>query len=183
MINTLLTIIIPCKNSIIGTKKTIEDLSKKTKIRGTKILALDFGSVDGTYQYIAQASSEMSKILKIESVKMEDDENIKDIIDSVDTPYVLVINPGSTFKDDDFILSSLNKIPNTKEPLVYLGRYSLFNSIISAFIKNKRKINGVFYTKDLLKNIEFVDEDQEYGISLDKQILSIGIKIEGFTDN
>ena len=76
MINSLLTIIIPCKNSVYGLKDTIESLLDQFKITGTRVLILDLGSDDGSYQYAAQASFEHFKKLKIESIKIDDDLNL-----------------------------------------------------------------------------------------------------------
>jgi glycosyltransferase involved in cell wall biosynthesis len=107
MISDLLTIVIPCKDSVIELKRTVEDITKKTKIKGTRVLVLDFGSIDGSYQYASQASSEHIRKIRIESIRMKEGESIKDSLKLINTPYVLLLSPGSTFKEEDLILNSV----------------------------------------------------------------------------
>lgn len=185
MIGSFLTIVIPCMNDVYGVKKTIENLSRKTKIAGTRVIVLDFGSTDGSYQYVAQASSEMLPSLRIESIKIEDGGSIKDSIQSINTENVLVVSTGSVFKDNDVILKSINLIlADSKYPIVYLkpsGRF--LNNIVSRYINVDRKNGAIFSKTEILKNIEFNHKDPEPDIIIDKSVLSGGIKIAGFTDN
>lgn len=180
MISTLLTIIIPCKNSVIELKKTINDIAKKTKIKDTRVLVLDFGSIDGSYQYAAQASNEMIRIIRIESIKMEEGETVKDAYNLVNTPYVLVMTPGSTFKDSDIFLTSINEVSRINYPVVYLKRTDFINDLMSKFLKNKRKIDAIFSDKECLNVLEYNPEDQNSDISLEN--ISKGIKVGGFTN-
>jgi glycosyltransferase involved in cell wall biosynthesis len=180
MISTLLTIVIPCKNSVIELKKTINDIIKKTKIKDTRVLVLDFGSVDGSYQYAAQASNEMIRIIRIESIKMEEGETIKDAYNLVRTPYVLVMTPGSTFKDPDVFFTSVNKVSKINYSVVYLKKSDFINDLISTFLKNKRKINAIFSNKESLNILGYNPEDQNSDISLEN--MSKGIKVGGFTN-
>ena len=85
MINSLLTIVIPCKNSVYGLKNTVESLLNQFKIQGTRVLVLDLGSDDGSYQYAAQASFEHFKKLKIESIKVDSELNLFKFIDELRT--------------------------------------------------------------------------------------------------
>lgn len=185
MINTFLTIIIPCINDVLGVKRTIENLSRKTKISGTRILVLDFGSTDGSIQYVAQASSEMLPSLRIESIKISEEESFSDAIKSVDTEYALVISTGSIFNDNDVILKSVNAIlTNNRYPIVYLKTSENFlNNIISRYINKDRRNGAIFCKTESAKNIEFTYKDSNPEINLKKQFLSNGIKIGGFTDN
>ena len=139
MVNTLLTIVIPCKNSVRDLKKTVEDITKKTKVKGTRVLILDFGSIDGSHQYAAQSSTELSRILRIESIKMDGGKTIKDALDLIDTPYILVMKPGSTFKDQDLLISSINEILKNSHQIAYLRRHNIVNNVMSKLIKNRRK--------------------------------------------
>jgi len=180
MISNLLTIVIPCKNSVISLKKTIEDIIKKTKVKNTRVLVLDFGSVDGSYQYASQASSEFIRILKIETLKMEEGETIKNALDLIDTPYVLVMTPGSTFKNQDLFISSINEVSKIEYPIAYLRRVDFINNFMSTFIKRKRKVNAIFSRKEVISILDYKYDDSDPEISFDN--LSNGIKVGGFTD-
>ena len=46
--------------------------------------------------------------IKIESIKIADDLNLFKFIDELRTPYSMVITPGSTPKNPDFIFNSIN---------------------------------------------------------------------------
>ena len=180
MISTLLTIVIPCKNSVKSLKKTVEDLIKKTKVKNTRVLVLDFGSVDGSYQYASQASSDFIRMIRIESIRMKEGETIKSALDLIDTPYVLVMTPGSTFSDPDLLISSVNEAPKMEYPIAYLRRVDFINNFMSTFIKKKRKVNAIFSKKEVLNILDYQYDDPEAEIAFDN--LSNGIKVGGFTD-
>jgi glycosyltransferase involved in cell wall biosynthesis len=180
MVNTLLTIVIPCKNSVRDLKKTVEDITKKTKVKGTRVLILDFGSIDGSYQYAAQSSTELSRILRIESIKMNEGKTIKDALDLIDTPYILVMKPGSTFKDQDLLISSINEILKNSHQIAYLRRHNIVNNVMSNLIKNRRKIDAVFTKSESINIMDYGHDDQDPEISF--RDLSKGIKVGGFTD-
>ncbi len=180
MIDNLLTIVIPCKNSVGNLKKTVEDITKKTKVKGTRVLILDFGSIDGSHQYAAQSSSELSRIIRIESIKMEEGKKIKDALDLIDTPYILVMKPGSTFKDQDLLISAVNEISKTSYPIAYLRRHNIVNDLLSKFIKNRRKVDAVFSKTEVINMLDYGHDDHDPEISFND--LSKGIKVGGFTD-
>ena len=180
MVNTLLTIVIPCKNSVRDLKKTVEDITKKTKVKGTRVLILDFGSIDGSHQYAAQSSTELSRILRIESIKMDEGKTIKDALDLIDTPYILVMKPGSTFKDQDLLISSINEILKNSHQIAYLRRHNIVNNVMSKLIKNRRKIDAVFTKSESINIMDYGHDDQDPEIYF--RDLSKGIKVGGFTD-
>jgi glycosyltransferase involved in cell wall biosynthesis len=180
MVNTLLTIVIPCKNSVRDLKKTVEDITKKTKVKGTRVLILDFGSIDGSHQYAAQSSTELSRILRIESIKMDEGKTIKDALDLINTPYILVMKPGSTFKDQDLLISSINEILKNSHQIAYLRRHNIVNNVMSKLIKNRRKIDAVFTKSESINIMDYGHDDQDPEISF--RDLSKGIKVGGFTD-
>jgi hypothetical protein len=157
LINSLLTIIIPCKNSLYGLKDTVESLLNQFKIAGTRVLILDLGSDDGSYQYAAQASFENFKKLKIESIKVEGDLNLFKFIDELRTTYSMVITPGSIIKDPDFIFNSINKILTNRNANVYFKEYPLSKRILPLRnIRNKElEINCIVSEKNFLWEIEF----------------------------
>jgi len=180
MISDLLTIVIPCKDSVIELKRTVEDITKKTKIKGTRVLVLDFGSIDGSYQYASQASSEHIRKIRIESIRMKEGESIKDSLKLINTPYVLLLSPGSTFKEEDLILNSVNRLSRTKIPLVYLKNCDFIRNLMSSLIRSKRKVNAVFSGKEVLSILDYKPEDGERKISFED--ISNDVEILGFTD-
>ena len=159
MINSLLTIVIPCKNSLYGLKDTVESLLDQFKIVGTRVLILDLGSDDGSYQYAAQAAFEHFKKLKIESIKVDRDLNLFKFIDELRTPYSMVITPGSIIKDPDFIFNSINKVLTNKNANVYFKKYPLTKRILPLRnIRNKElEINCIVSEKNFLWEIEFAN--------------------------
>lgn len=182
MINNLLTIIIPCKNSVNDLKKTVEDLIEKTKINGTTVIIPDFGSNDGSYQYASQASSDLIKFLRIESLKMEENEDISDLLDRIRTPYILVITPGSTFKNNDIILDELNNLFKDNCPLAYLKKNNKLDILFGDLLKNRRKIKSIFSNKEILSDIKFYTESNDSQLLINNNSLSKGIKISGFVN-
>jgi len=157
LIDSLLTIVIPCKNSVHGLKNTVESLLEQFKIQGTRVLILDLGSDDGSYQYAAQASFDHFKKLKIESIKVDRDLNLFKFIDELRTPYSMVITPGSTIKGTDFIFNSINKVLANRNANVYFKKYPLVKRILPLRnIRNKElEINCIVSEKNFLWEIEF----------------------------
>jgi hypothetical protein len=157
LINSLLTIIIPCKNSVYGLKDTVESLLNQFKIAGTRVLILDLGSDDGSYQYADQASFEHFKKLKIESIKVDKDLNLFKFIDELRTSYSMVITPGSIMKDPEFIFNSINKVLSNRNANVYFKKYPLTKRILPIRnIRNKElAINCVISEKNFLWEIQF----------------------------
>ena len=134
----------------------MESLLDQFKIVGTRVLILDLGSDDGSYQYAAQASFEHFKKLKIESIRV-DDLNLFKFIDELRTPYSMVITPGSVIKNTDFIFNSINKVLVNRNANVYFKKYSLVKRILPLRnIRNKElEINCIVSEKNFLWEIEF----------------------------
>lgn len=178
MISTLLTIVIPCKDSVYELKSTIEEISKQTRILHTRILVLDMESTDGSFQYASQASIEYGRILKIESIKYESDK-LTDLIYTIDTKYSLVVMPGTGFKSKDFILESLNKT-------LLDGKISVFTTIsnfLDRFFANRKLKNEKIEVKSLilptnfLNSVNFKFENESLKISVDDGIINGDLKI------
>lgn len=167
MINTLVTILIPCNNSIEGLKTTVESLIQQTKIRGTRVLVLDYGSNDGSIQFSGYASSKYFQILKIESINLKD----KSPEFSIFTPYCFCISPGVILKNPDFLIEAINSISTGSKDLVYYTSKTS-NPIISFFpnyFKNKNmiEISGVICKREklyLIKN-EIEREYPQFSLS------------------
>lgn len=159
MINSLLTIIIPCKNSVHGLKDTVESILNQFKIQGTRVLILDLGSDDGSYQYAAQSAFENLKKLKIESIKVDKELNLFRFIVELRTPYSMVITPGSIIKDTEFLFNSINKLSTNRIPNVYFKEYPLLKRILPLrnIKKGELEINCIISEKNFLWEIEFED--------------------------
>lgn len=157
MINSLVTIIIPCNNSVYELKDTVESLINQFKIQGTRVLILDLGSNDGSYQYAAQASSDHFKQLKIESIKIDKVLNLFGFIKELRTPYSMVITPGSIIKNTDFVFDTINRVSGNAIPNVYFKNYQLIKRILPfRNIRNKElEINCIVSEKNFLCEIEF----------------------------
>lgn len=182
MISSLLTIVIPTKNSLLDLKKTIENLIDKTKISGTNILIADSKSTDGTIQYAIQASSELIKKVRISPIAMKSEENLSDLIGRIKTPYVMVILPGTIMSDPDIIISSLNRFSPIEPVLLYLRKKSPLDALILPLIKRKRKVVILFSPKTILSNISINYESAEKEILFNQKDLRKKIKILGFVD-
>lgn len=174
MIKDLLTIVIPCKDCVTSIKETIENIRTKTRIAGTRILVLDFGSTDGSYQYVAQASFELSSLLRIESINMKEGECISNIESSINTPYILVIKPGAVSDDPDIIMNSINKVLTGNNTLVYLKDLGILNRVISMFKKSDNP-SLIFSKREVILELKYNPEDPEQNISTD-----LPLKVEGF---
>jgi len=177
LISTLLTIVIPCKDSVHELKSTIENIVNQTKIKSTRVLVLDMGSKDGSYQYADQASSEYSRILKIESIKY-DPNKIWETINNIDSLYVLSVLPGTNFKSKDFILDSLNNI--MFEENIYIFPFPKKRSIkeilfpYKSLILGKTNISSILIHKNFFNSVKF---DTGTHIDIDKKIIDKNIRI------
>jgi hypothetical protein len=90
------------------------------------------------------------------------------------------MKPGSTFKDQDLLISGVNEISKTSYPIAYLRRHNIINDLVSKFIKNRRKVDAVFSKTDVINILDYGHDDQDPEISFND--LSKGIKVGGFTD-
>jgi len=177
LISTLLTIVIPCKDSVHELKSTIENIVNQTKINSTRVLVLDMGSKDGSYQYAAQASVEYSRVLKIESVNY-DSNKIWDTINNIDSLHVLIVLPGTNFKSKDFILDSLNNI--MYEENIYIFPPSKKRSIKEilfphkSLLEGKTKISTLLIPKNFFNSVGFNTGNH---IDIDKQIINKNVRI------
>jgi hypothetical protein len=180
LISTLLTIIIPCKDSVYELKSTIENIAKQTRISSTRILVLDMGSKDGSFQYADQASVEHGKILKIESINYDPDK-ILELMHNIRTLYTMVVLPGTNFKSSDFILDNLNDILSNENILLFSEK----NKIMDRIFSNKRlkegkiKISAELSSKNYLNSSEFIEENGHISILIDKGTIDNNIKIIG----
>jgi len=177
LISTLLTIVIPCKDSVNELKSTIENIVTQTKINSTRVLVLDLGSKDGSYQYAAQASSEYIRTLKIESIKY-DPSKILETINNINSLYVLSVLPGTNFKSNDFILDSLNSILFDEN--IYIFPFPKKRSIKEilfprkSLILGKTNISSLLIHKNFFNSIKF---DTGTRIDIDKGIINKNIRI------
>ena len=178
MISTLVTIIITSKDSLIDLKATLENLSKQTRITGTNVRILDLGSKDGSFQYSAQASLDLRKKLRIESVEVKGDG--KNLYNGIETPYVLWIRPGTILDSNDFIFNYVNKIAKGKK--IYIRPKNSKNLIKRIFpghyLKNyDLTLSFILCRKDLLNKINYNKSPNFLDITIDEFTLSNDYKI------
>lgn len=190
MLDSLITIIIPTKDSFPKIKETIDNIILQTKIKDVNILIADFGSTDGSYQYSAQASFELFKKVKIESLnysKVKDP--ILNLMESIKTPYTLFITPGVILEDPDFILESINFImKNDKGVMVYNKKIEgsvaemikkwCDNMFLSSYIKKQLPLK-IFMCKTKYVHKCYIDEDLKFVIGwkdfvINKSKVSLG---------
>lgn len=176
MLSTLVTIIVPCYNSLPDIKSTLENLIKQTKIRGTSVLVLDMGSKDGSFQYVTQASSELFNFLRIESINIKDN---NDFCPAITTPYTLWLLPGILLENPDFILDCINK--NSKKDLYIhpAKNQDLLKRIFSKYYLQSEELflSFVFCKKSLINNIKYRKESKSMNITIKKSGLKKNYKI------
>lgn len=138
MLKNLITILIPSNNSIEGLKTTVNSIFSQTKIKGTRVMILDYGSTDGSFQYTAQASSDLSRILKIESLDLKD--KIPDF--QIYTPYCLWISPGIILEERDFIMDEINMNSFMEKNCLYVlnKNTDILKNIFLKYYINKNQI-------------------------------------------
>ena len=156
MIASLVTIIIPCKDSFYKIKASIENIAKQTRISGTRILILDLGSEDGSIQYAAQASLDFSRLLNIESLRITD-ENKTSFYSEIETPYVLWIKPGTILDSKDFIFNSINSAKNSKNMYIHTYKENIIKRIFPLYyLKNEKiSLSCIFCKRGLMSNIKY----------------------------
>jgi len=165
LIKNLVTIIIPCSDSLLKLKSTIESLVFQTRIRGTRVLVADFGSKDGSIQYAQQVSSELRNTLVVEPFDFKGERD--KVFSSVTTPYVFYIAPGKTFDDRDFIMDNLNKTSKIKTPIVYTEE-NVFGTLLRRFKRDSEKRENVALVglKNTLENISFIVQGDKINVDL-----------------
>lgn len=165
MIKDLITILIPCENSLLELKTTIESILKQTKIKRVKVIVLDNKSNDGSVQYVAQQTSDLFRFLDLHCVTL-DGKNPWDILEDVEvnTPYCLWLTPGTVFSDPDFIMDHLNHASTKRIGLTFISKNdnSWIKNMISTFNWDTKDLN---FSASLLliedkKSIEFTKESR-----------------------
>lgn len=186
MLDSLITIIIPTKDSFPKIKETIDNIILQTKIKNVNILIADFGSTDGSYQYSAQASFELFKRVKIESLNYSKVKYpILNLMESIKTPYTLFITPGVILEDPDFILESINYLmKNDKGIMVYNKKIEgsvgemikkwCDNMFLSSYIKKQLPLKifmcktKYVYKCHIDENLKFVIDGKDFIINKSK---------------
>lgn len=168
MLSSLITIIIPCENSLPGIKSTIENLLDQTKIRGTRVIVLDKGSKDGSIQYSIQAGYDLSKRLTIETFNVTDN---KDFYKVVNTPYVLWISPGLIFKSRDYIFDAINLLSKKGDFCIRPHWHkNFFKRIFTKYYLKSGKMSAAFiFGKSYIsENIEYKKDSGFFNIKIEK---------------
>ena len=94
---------IPSNNTLEGLKSTLNSILLQTKIKGTSVIILDYGSSDGSVQYAAHVSSDFYKTIKIECLDFSE----KNPQFGVYTPYCFWVSPGVVLEDRDFLMDEI----------------------------------------------------------------------------
>jgi hypothetical protein len=158
LISSIITIIIPSENCLFDLKKTIENISDQTKIRGTKILVLDKESSDGSIQYVTQASFDFRNILNIQVIDCSKD--FFPIKEEELNRYVIWIKPGIIFKSKDSIFNLSNLINSKQNPLIFTNKN--FNFLRRLYTnKDNIDISFIACKKDDNKIIEYKKEGEK----------------------
>lgn len=149
MINTLVTILIPSNNTLEGLKSTLNSILLQTKIKGTSVIILDYGSSDGSVQYAAQASSDFYRTIKIECLDFKE----KNPQFGVYTPYCFWVSPGVVLEDRDFLMEEINSNTITNKSCAYTidNTKEFFKSFFPHYYINKGQME---ITSVLCKNAE-----------------------------
>jgi glycosyltransferase involved in cell wall biosynthesis len=190
MLDSLVTIIIPTKDSFPKIKETIESIIIQTKIKGVNVLIADFGSKDGSYQYAAQASSSYFNKIKIESLDYSKIKNsMLNIMESIRTPYSIFITPGIILENPDFIFDSINYFMKiNKGAMVYNKKVEgnvakMFkmwcdNMFLSSSIKNQLPLKifmcktNYVYKCSINDDLKFIIEGKD--LTINKYKVSLG---------
>lgn len=160
MIDSLITIIIPCQNSVEELKSTLYSISSQTKIKGTRIIMLNNVSTDGIYQYCNQAVIDYKKILNINPVYTKDGKFpvfVREL-----NSYLIWISPGTTFDSADGIMKIVNNIKKGIDFYIYKRKDIIpFSNIIDK-IKIRRgniQIECLVCKREDLSLVEYFRED------------------------
>ena len=107
MIGEQITIIIPNLNRVNDLVKTVDFLNTQYKSSLCKVLVADWGSQDGSIQYVHQKSWER-KGISVEIKEITPEDRIENF--NIDTPYFGIMFPGWTSKNRDFIFGTYNQL-------------------------------------------------------------------------
>ena len=149
MIKDYLSIVIPCKNEENYIKRTLEEVSLQSGIRGTRVIIADGGSTDLTIQRISEFINSEDNNLVVEIIKgggVSFGRNRG--AELVKTPFILFLDADITFTDLSAIDDSLNKIRNGNIELIgttpeYMGDFDLAAGIIFFLNRVTAKILSV----------------------------------------
>jgi len=117
---------------------TLEGIMVQTKIKGTRVLILDYGSTDGSIQYCVQKQVDFQKILHIEIL---DWKNKRQELHAT-TPYCFWISPGITLIDPDFLIHQINKSSLSKKNIAFLAKNkgNFFKQLLPHYYLNKDEL-------------------------------------------
>lgn len=159
MIKYLVTVVIPCNNSLEGLKKTLESISSQTKVIGTKVFVADLGSNDGSIQYVQQLFYNPINSIDVSPVDfIKDAQQTKGLIK---TPYVFTLLPGEILDNKDFLMNQINNSCFDEKAIIYRGE-SFIKRVIKRLkgLKGLNRYTGVLCNRDFFLNISFEKDDQ-----------------------
>jgi hypothetical protein len=107
MIGEQITIIIPNLNRVNDLIKTVDFLNTQYKSSLCKVLVADWGSQDGSIQYVHQKSWERRGI-SVEIKEITPEDRIENF--NIDTPFFGIMFPGWSSKNRDFLFGTYNQL-------------------------------------------------------------------------
>ena len=150
MIKDYLSIVIPCKNEENYIKRTLNEISIQSGIRGTRVIIADGGSTDSTLQKIEEFIKSEGNNLKIEVIEggtVSVGRNRGAAM--VKTPFILFLDADITFTDLSAIDTSSNALKeNTNLELIgttpeYMGEPDIAASLIFIFNRFTARIMSI----------------------------------------
>ena len=150
MIKDYLSIVIPCKNEENYIKRTLNEISIQSGIRGTRVIIADGGSTDSTLQKIEEFIKSEGNNLKIEVIEggtVSVGRNRGAAM--VKTPFILFLDADITFTDLLAIEMSFEALKeNTNLELIgttpeYMGESDIAASLIFIFNRFTARIMSI----------------------------------------
>lgn len=150
MIKDYLSIVIPCKNEENYIKRTLDEISMQSGIRGSRVIIADGGSIDSTLQKIDEFIKSEDNNLNIEVIEggtVSVGRNRGAAM--VRTPFILFLDSDITFTDLSAIEMAFNALKeNANLELIgttpeYMGEFDLAASLIFSFNKLTAKVMSI----------------------------------------
>ncbi len=142
MIKEDITIIIPSLNQIEDLIKTIDFINTQYKSKICRVLVADYGSIDGSTQYISQKSWE-SRGVEFDVISVPNEKRIEEVI-KIDTKYFMIVFPGFYARSRDFLVDNYNILSSKKKPMVLLNEKKNKRSVIPYILRKNKKIYSDF---------------------------------------
>ena len=122
--NPVLTAILPCYNFEKYVEECIDSIIAQTTRFGIKIYIVDDCSTDNTFKIINEKYGSVSNISIFQSHKNQGvTKNIRDMLEKVDTPYVLLLDGDDYLVDKDYLQRAVDFLESNPEFSLYFTGY------------------------------------------------------------